>query len=228
MEVKNTKAYEVVIDNIKEMVFKRELKKGDKLPTERDLAENLKVSRTSVREAIRALEIIGLIESRQGAGNYIKNDFATSLFEPLSVMFMLQESSPKEIFQLREVLELECCRLAAKNIKDYELDRLFAIISEMKETDSEERSSILDKEFHGLITTTSRNKLIINVLNVVSKLIETSIKEYRSQIIELFKNDRKLVEIHESVYLALRSRDEGKIIKAMEEHYTLIKQSVRM
>ncbi|WP_238884585.1 FadR/GntR family transcriptional regulator [Clostridium sp. YIM B02551] len=228
MEVKNTKAYEVVIDSIKDMVFKRELKKGDKLPTERELAESLKVSRTSVREAIRALEIIGLVESKQGAGNYIKNDFATSLFEPLSVMFMLQESSPKDIFQLREVLELECCRLAAKNIKDYEMDRLLAIISEMKETDSEERSSILDKEFHNLITTTSRNKLIINVLNVVSKLIEISIKEYRSQIIDLFKNDRKLVEIHESIYLALRSRDEEKIIKAMEQHYTLIKQSVKM
>ncbi|MBL4932656.1 FadR/GntR family transcriptional regulator [Clostridium paridis] len=228
MEVKNTKAYEVVIDSIKDMVFKRELKKGDKLPTERELAENLKVSRTSVREAIRALEIIGLVESKQGAGNYIKDDFATSLFEPLSVMFMLQESSPKDIFQLREVLELECCRLAAKNIKDYEMDRLLAIISEMKETDSEERSSILDKEFHNLITTTSRNKLIINVLNVVSKLIEISIKEYRSQIIDLFKNDRKLVEIHESIYLALRSRDEEKIIKAMEKHYTLIKQSVKM
>ncbi|MDD7792720.1 FadR/GntR family transcriptional regulator [Clostridium sp. 'White wine YQ'] len=228
MEVKNTKAYEVVIDSIKDMVFKRELRKGDKLPTERELAESLKVSRTSVREAIRSLEIIGLVESKQGAGNYIKDDFATSLFEPLSVMFMLQESSPKDIFQLREVLELECCRLAAKNIRDYEMDRLLSIISEMKETDSEERSSILDKEFHNLITTTSRNKLIINVLNVVSKLIEISIKEYRSQIIDLFKNDRKLVEIHESIYLALRSRDEEKIIKAMEEHYTLIKQSVKM
>ena len=228
MEVKNPKAYEVVIDSIKDMVFKRELKKGDKLPTERELAESLKVSRTSVREAIRALEIIGLVESKQGAGNYIKNDFATSLFEPLSVMFMLQESSPKDIFQLREVLELECCRLAAKNIKDYELDRLLSIISEMKETDSEERSSNLDKEFHSLITTTSRNKLIINVLNVVSKLIEISIKEYRSQIIDLFKNDRKLVETHESIYLALRSRDEEKIIKAMEEHYILIKQAVKM
>jgi len=148
MEVKNTKAYKIVIDYIKDKVFRKELKTGDKLPTERELAENLKVSRTSVREAIRALEVIGLIESRQGAGNYIKNDFEKSLFEPLSVMFMLQESSPKDIFNLREILEMECCKLAVKNVKDYELDKLGAIISEMKETDDEERNSVLDKEFY--------------------------------------------------------------------------------
>ncbi|MEQ8153360.1 MAG: FadR/GntR family transcriptional regulator [Clostridiaceae bacterium] len=228
MDVKNAKAYEVVIDNIKDKVYKKELKKGDKLPTERELAESLKVSRTSVREALRALEIIGLIESKQGAGNYIKNDFAKSLFEPLSVMFMLQESSPKEIFQLRAVLELECCKLAAKNIQDYELDRLHAIISEMKKTENEERSNILDKEFHNCIISISGNKLIINVLNVTSELIETSIKEYRSGIINMFKNDKELLDAHERIYNALRTRNEEDIVSAMNYHFSLIEKSLKI
>lgn len=228
MEAKNTKAYEIVINHIKNKVYNKELKKGDKLPTERELAENLKVSRTSVREAIRALEVIGLTESKQGAGNFIKNDFEKSLFEPLSVMFMLQESSPKDIFNLREVLEMECCKLAVRNVKDYELDKLAAIISEMKETESEERKSILDKEFHNLIATISGNKLIINVLNVVSVLIEASIKEYRSQIINLFKNDKELMEIHEGIYFALKSRSEEHMVNTMNEHYELIKKAVKM
>lgn len=228
MEVKNTKAYKIVIDYIKDKVFKKELKTGDKLPTERELAENLKVSRTSVREAIRALEVIGLIESRQGAGNYIKNDFEKSLFEPLSVMFMLQESSPKDIFNLREILEMECCKLAVKNVKDYELDKLGAIISEMKETDDEERNSVLDKELHSLVATISGNKLIINVLNVISVLIEASIKEYRSQIINLFKSNDELMEIHEGIYLALRNRSEEEIVDVMNKHYELIKKAVKM
>jgi len=228
MDVKNAKAYEVVIDNIKDKVYKKELKKGDKLPTERELAESLKVSRTSVREALRALEIIGLIESKQGAGNYIKNDFAKSLFEPLSVMFMLQESSPKEIFQLRAVLELECCKLAAKNIQDYELDRLHAIISEMKKTENEERSNILDKEFHNCIISISGNKLIINVLNVTSELIETSIKEYRSGIINMFKNDKELLDAHVRIYNALRTRNEEDIVSAMNYHFSLIEKSLKI
>jgi len=224
MEVKNTKAYKIVIDYIKDKVFRKELKTGDKLPTERELAENLKVSRTSVREAIRALEVIGLIESKQGAGNYIKNDFEKSL----SVMFMLQESSPKDIFNLREILEMECCKLAVKNVKDYELDKLGAIISEMKETDDEERNSVLDKELHSLVATISGNKLIINVLNVISVLIEASIKEYRSQIINLFKSNDELMQIHEGIYLALRNRNEEEIVDVMNKHYELIKKAVKM
>jgi len=227
MEVKNTKAYKIVIDYIKDKVFRKELRTGDKLPTERELAEHLKVSRTSVREAIRALEVIGLIESRQGAGNYIKNNFEKSLFEPLSVMFILQESSPKDIFNLREILEMECCKLAVKNVKEYELDKLAAIISEMKETSDEERNSILDKELHSLIATISGIKLIINVLNVVSVLIEGSIKEYRKQIYNLFKG-KDLMDIHEGIYLALRNRSEEEIVAVMNKHYELIKEAVKM
>ena len=73
--VKNMKVYEQVVDQIKEMVRVGKIKKGDKLPTERVMAEELQVSRTSIREAMRALEVVGLIESRQGAGNYIREAY---------------------------------------------------------------------------------------------------------------------------------------------------------
>ena len=72
--IKNTKIYEKVIEQIKDMVKKGEIKSGDKLPPERDLAEQLQVSRTSVREALRSMEMLGLVESRQGGGNFIKNN----------------------------------------------------------------------------------------------------------------------------------------------------------
>ena len=73
--IKNTKVYEQVIDQIKEMINEGTLKKGDKLPSERDLAQQLNVGRTSIREAIRALEVIGLIDCKQGEGNYIKSNY---------------------------------------------------------------------------------------------------------------------------------------------------------
>ena len=72
ISVKNKKVYEEVIEQIKDMIYNGILKKGDKLPSERDMVEELQVSRTSVREALRSLEVIGLIESRQGEGNFIK------------------------------------------------------------------------------------------------------------------------------------------------------------
>ena len=80
---KTTKVYEQVIEQIKSKIKSGEIKKGDRLPSEREMAESIGVSRASVREAIRALEVVGLVESRQGAGNYIKTNFDNSLFEPL-------------------------------------------------------------------------------------------------------------------------------------------------
>lgn len=70
--IKNTRVYEKAIEQIKDMIVEGTFKKGDKLPSEREMAESLQISRTSIREALRELEIMGLIESRQGDGNFVK------------------------------------------------------------------------------------------------------------------------------------------------------------
>ena len=175
--IKTPKVYDQVIEQIKNKIKSGEIKKGDKLPSEREMAESLSVSRTSVREALRALEVVGLVESRQGAGNYIRTNFDNSLFEPLSIMFMLQESSLKEMYDLRETLELQCARLSAKNIEDNELELLTAILDRMYIAKSEEESLELDIKFHYLIAKTSRNVLLINVLEVISQLMDEFIQE---------------------------------------------------
>ena len=85
--VKSTKIYEMVMEQIKDIVKKGELKSGDKLPSERDLCEKLEVSRASIREALRALQMLGLIESKHGEGNFINENIENSLLEPLSIFF---------------------------------------------------------------------------------------------------------------------------------------------
>ena len=136
--IKNTKVYEQVIIQIKDMIDKGTLKKGDKLPSERNLVEQLMVSRASIREALRALEVIGLIECRQGEGNYIKASFQDNLFEPLSIMFMLEGSNPEAIWELRKIMEVEAAGLAAKKITDEQLKELKAITQRFKNCEDEE------------------------------------------------------------------------------------------
>ena len=91
---------------------------GDKLPSERELCEQLNVSRTSVREALRIFEILGIIECKIGEGNFIKDSFEDSLLEPLSMTFMLHGSKTGEILDLRKFIEPGMAALAAKNIND--------------------------------------------------------------------------------------------------------------
>ncbi|CUU45411.1 FadR/GntR family transcriptional regulator [Clostridium beijerinckii] len=222
---KTPKVYHQVIEQIKNNIKSGKLKKGDRLPSEREMSESLGVSRASIREALRALEVVGLVESRQGAGNYIKTNFDNSLFEPLSVMFMLQESSIEEMYDLRETLELRCARLSAKNIENNELELLTAILDRMYIAENEAESLELDIKFHYLIAKTSRNTLLINVLEVISQLMDEFIRKSRAQILHTGKTRENLLEIHENLVRALKCRDASKAHNAMVEHFDLIRGS---
>ena len=223
--IRNPKAYNQVIEVIKDKIKKGKIKKGDKLPSEREMAESLGLSRASVREALRALEVIGLIESIQGAGNYIRTNFDNSLIEPLSLMFMLQESSVKEMYDLRETLELQCVKLSARYIEENELGLLTAILNRMYLARTEEESLELDIEFHYLIAKTSRNMLLINVLEVLSQLMDEFIRKSRMQILHEGNTRENLLEIHENLLRALKCREEAKASQAMKEHFDLIRKA---
>lgn len=222
--IKNTKVYEQVIIQIKDMIAKGILRKGDKLPSERELVDKLGVSRTSIREALRALEIIGLVESRQGEGNFIRDNFENSLFEPLSVMFMLQKSSTLEIHQVRVMIETETASLAAKNIRDKDIEVLQGFIDKLKNSKDELERSISDKNFHYKIAECSGNFLINNILRSVSSLMDAFIVNARMVIVNESKARELLVEQHEDILQALIDRDSEGAVKAMRKHLDCIKE----
>ncbi|MFT5873393.1 MAG: GntR family transcriptional repressor for pyruvate dehydrogenase complex [Clostridium sp.] len=216
--IRNTKVYEQVIDQIKEMIDKGTLKKGDKLPSERNLVEQLKVSRTSIREALRALEVIGLIECRQGEGSYIKASFQDNLFEPLSIMFMLEGSNPEEIWELRKIMEVEASGLAAKRITSVQLKELKVITQKLKDCEEEDVNAEIDKEFHYKIAECSGNILIYNILRTVSTLVDHFIVDARKLILEEPGNKPILFTQHNEVYLAMEKHSSAAARQAMRDH----------
>lgn len=216
--VKNKKIYEEVIEQIKDMIYKGILKKGDKLPSERDMVEKLQVSRTSVREALRSLEIVGLIESRQGEGNFIKEDFEGGLIEPLSVMFMLQDSKSEEILELRKIIEVGTIKLAAERITESELERLNELKEKLKTPNKEENLAEIDREFHYKIAAASKNFLLLGVLNAISALMESYIKDARKSILEEEGNRQELITQHENIFEALNNNSEDEAVEAMTKH----------
>lgn len=220
--VKNTKVYEQVIEQIKGMIVSGRLKKGDKLPPERDLVEQLQASRASIREALRALQIIGLVECTQGGGNYIKESFEDSLFEPLSIMFVLQNSRPEEILELRKIVEVETAALAAEKISPKELDEIKDIIEKIKESYDEELNAKLDKELHYKIAHSSGNFLVVSVLTAVSSLVDSFIKDARKIILTKEENREILIEQHENLYKALLEHNKGKAAEVMRKHLEFV------
>jgi GntR family transcriptional repressor for pyruvate dehydrogenase complex len=222
--VKNTKVYEQVIEQIKEMIVSGKLKRGDRLPPERELVEQLQVSRTSIREAIRALQIIGLVECKQGGGNFIKESFENSLFEPLSIMFVLQNSKPEEILELRKIVEVETAALAAEKINNKELKEIQEIIEQMKASADEELDAKLDKELHYKIAHASGNFLVVNILSAISSLVDSFIKDARDKILKQNENKEILLGHHESLYNALQAHDKSKAAKVMIKHLDFVNE----
>ncbi|EPY2273887.1 FadR/GntR family transcriptional regulator [Clostridium sporogenes] len=218
MPIKNAKVYEQVIEQIKIMIVSGNLQKGDKLPSERELVDQLKVSRTSIREALRALEIVGLIKCKQGEGNFIRDNFDNSLFEPLSLVFMLEKSNKEDIIEVRGIIEVEATALAAKRITKEQLKKLEHIIDEIKNIEDEKLLAKLDKNFHYEIAQASNNFILLNIINSCSSLIDSLIQNARYKIIKNDVNKEELVDQHEKIYLALKEKDSELASKLMKEH----------
>ena len=220
------KAYEKVIDYIKKRILEGSLKQGEKLPPERDLAELLGVSRNSVREAIRSLEVIGIVTSTQGAGNSISCNFEKSLFEAMSMMFLMKKIDYSQLGELRAGLEQQAISLAANRITDEQILKLENIIEKFSVSKDETENVILDKKLHYTIAEASGNQLILEILQVLSNVMDIFISDLRKQILRSDKGKNYLQNAHEQMVICLKNKDRQGACEAMAEHFDLINQNM--
>ncbi len=215
--VKSTKIYEMVMEQIKDIVKKGEVKSGDKLPPERYLSEKLEVSRSSIREALKTLQILGLIETRHGDGNFINSNFENNLLEPLSIVFLLLGSKSSDVLELRKIIEPETAALAARNITKEQLKELREIANELNNTSDIETCASLDKKFHYKIAQASGNHLISTVMFSISSLIEKYIENSKAHTF-----NKELVKIHhEEICRALEIHNAAVVAAAVRKHLEL-------
>ncbi len=216
------KVYRKVVNRVQQQILSGELKPGDKLPTERDMAERLGVGRNSVREAMRALEIIGITESRQGGGNYIRTG-SGGLFEPLSMMVKMNNCPFADVIEFRRMLETETAVLAAKRITPERSSRLRNVMKEMSGQLSEKRILELDKEFHFMLAEFSDNFLFTTFYHAISRIFETFIQDAR-QVVMLrnTENQEKLFQLHCAVCEAVAQGNPNAAAKAVENHFDFV------
>src|SRR3990167_6105938 len=128
--IRSTRIYEEIVRQVKQMITEGRLKSGDQLPPERDLAEKFRVSRTSVREALRALESLGLLEIRPGEGTFVREVSVEALIEPLALLMVSQRETIGELFEARRVLEPAIAALAAARATPEEVQEMERILEE--------------------------------------------------------------------------------------------------
>ncbi len=215
------KSYRKVLDYIKTQIREGKLTIGGRLPAERELSNQLGVSRNSVREAIRTLDIMGVIVSQQGAGNYLAGNFENNLVETMSMMFFLNQIDYRQISQLRRALEMQALMLAIDYITKPEIERLKSILAQL-EHETEEINVVLDKQLHYNIAQASRNTLFVNILQALSDLIDQFISDLRKDILSTQKSRTILNEAHNDMVKSLVLRDKNLAYEAISKHFDII------
>src|SRR5699024_2436186 len=148
---------------IKQLAKEGKVSFGGRIPSERELMNTLGLSRNSIREALRSMENMGLIESRQGQGNFLVNHMGRSLNSVFSMLLFMGESDYVEISQLRRFIEIGAYLLAVKKAEEEDISRLEEIWKGIEECSGEEKVR-RDKQFHDEIIRISGNRLL-GILN---------------------------------------------------------------
>ena len=220
------KSYMKVIDYIKKQIRNGELSIGGKLPAERELSEILGISRNSVREAIRTLDIMGVISSQQGAGNFLTGNFENNLVESLSMLFLLNQIDYRQVSELRRALEMEALMLAIDHITDEEIQTLVKIVSQL-ERETEANNVVLDKKMHYNIALASKNTLIINILQALSEILDKFIVDLRREILSQEDSRKILIQAHNGMLESLINRDKNLAYESINKHFSIIDQKIK-
>ncbi len=215
---------EAISAEILDLLRQKELRPGDKLPPERELAEMLGVSRPSLREALRALSMMKVIEIRQGDGTYVSALKPEELVEHLEFVFMLDDSTLLQLFEARKIIETGNVSLAAERITDEELAALRDCLDQSERAvDDPEAFILADIELHEIITRAARNPLLERFMASIGTLSRAS----RQKTTHMSGVTKTTVEHHRQIVAALEAHDPQEAGAAMLRHLEHVEQMYR-
>jgi len=220
-DVKRSSTVERIVENLINLIKQRKLQKGDKLPSERQLCEIIGISRPILREALKALQVMNIIDIRQGAGAYVKGLEPENVIEHLDIVFHLDSSLYHDLYEARKVLESSIAGMAAMNIKDSEIEAIEENFRRAAADIADEASFLeRDLELHNLIMRAAGNRIIPVFMQSINQLSLLLRKQSNAQ-----PNIRQnTMRDHEQIINALKSRDPDKAARAMEQHITNVEK----
>ncbi len=217
------RVYEQVLEQIRQQIFSGRLKPGDKLPSERELAQRFRVSRSSVRDAIQALQTLRLVRSRQGGGTSVCDISADSLASPLSQALADRQGMVAELIEARKLIEPALAARAALNASDEEIGRLEDLLRRQKEK-VRKREPIIeeDSELHYTIALAARNTVVRRMVDLLMDLL----RESRARGMQVPGRPQRSLAGHRRIVAAIRRRDPRAAHAAMLRHIREIEEIV--
>ena len=221
--IKRTSTVERIVENLINLIKTRNLNIGDKLPSERQLCEIIGVSRPILREALKALQVMNIIDIRQGAGAFVKSLEPKDVVEHLDIVFHLNSSLYHDLYEARRVLESAVAGMAVLKISDEEIEAIAENVRQAAaHIDDEQFFQERDLELHEMIMKAAGNRIIPVFMQSINKLSLFIRKQSNAQ-----PNIRQnTIRDHELIIKALKSRDPAKAAQAMEQHITNVENAL--
>jgi GntR family transcriptional regulator, transcriptional repressor for pyruvate dehydrogenase complex len=229
--IKTKRLYEEIVEQIKQLITGGKLKPGDKLLAERELADQFQVSRASVREAIRTLEMLGVIDIRPGEGTFVRSSGADDIIRPLAMFLAVERASLLDMYEMRRIFETATARLAAERASLEEIDQIGAAVEGMRErinVKDPEKGEEFDVAFHYAVAEATHNSLLTKLFKTVSEEFHKANSVARRQLyLHKPENAQKLIDQHSEIFEAIRSHSPKAAAKAMLEHLTFAEGELR-
>ncbi len=210
-------AVDSVVNRFRDLIMQRKLKPGDQIPNESVLAEGMGVSRGSVREAMKILAALGVVEIRRGNGTYISEDIGRSMLDPFLLRLMMNDYNSRQMAEFREMIELDVARAILRNQSAQGIRAMEEAIGRMEkapaeEAMEEERWAELDLAFHLAMGKATGNVLIEQLYAFILRFFEPTIRQtYRHA-----GNRAHALAIHRQIYNAAAAGDEKALLDAVK------------
>jgi GntR family transcriptional repressor for pyruvate dehydrogenase complex len=221
--IKRSRIYEHIVEQIRALIREGRWAPGDQIPPERELAERFQVSRTSVREALRALELQGIIDSRQGGGTFVRTADTEALVPQLAAAILRGRRELAEVLEVRELIEPGIARQAAGRATQDHIAELEDLLERQRRCIEQGRPFVEeDTAFHFTLAKAADNHILLRLHNVILDLLRESRQSY------LHVPDRPQISLrgHEAILTAVKAHDAEAAYDASLAHIVEVRNGI--
>jgi len=222
-EITHIRLYESVMEQIMNLLKNKELKPGDQLPPERELAEKFSISRGSLREAFRVLESRGLIKSKPGGGRFIRELKKDTIINAENIILSLEKSSILELLEAREMFEVKIAEVAAQRAIPEDIELIKKSLSNAKKEEKlDDKEMKRDTEFHIAVARATHNFVFINILKLHLDLL----RETRGKTWQISGRKKEQQQEHQNIFKAIKEHNSKKASEAMLKHLIGVRKAI--
>lgn len=222
--INNTSVVQQVIDGLTEAMISKKIKPGDKIPTEIELAESFGVGRNSIREAIKILVYLGVLEIKRADGTFVCKGFSESMIDPMIYGIILDEDeSYQYLKELRELMEVGVVKLAMQKYNKKDIECLKEKYMQLQHAVDKEDCNIqevfeADNAFHEMVSSMGKNPLVDKINSVVRVLTYSMRLKTVTNLILNGEKDQ-LMKVHEDIYNMICDKDDSRVSDIIQESY---------